>query len=584
MRNLVGVTWIAVLVLAQVHSIPLVYATVDFSPNGAMISASGPSPVAEITDASTAKWTLTGSVVFRNGVKTISSGVANIFYINGRIYQENQSGSFWYWNTVVSGWVGASKPWVQSANNTVITATNEGSALIVDAAKPTPHFYGLSKGVVYVDGAPAGYTAGVVSLTYTDGVVYQKNSAGLIFSWNGSKWVAANSGASAIPTLVKQAGYTNNVFLDDFDSLNTIDINSTSAPGYNWYLGNNPGSALSLKNVNGMSVLRIDRSGGAIIGATRVGSDVMGKSFGVYHGGGAYFEANMAYGQTGARSVPIKSVTKGTTTLVTLMDTSICHPFAPLFCPSNGANDAYAYIKNYEVTGAQGMTQLNGSFPASIVVGGVSGSWTVTLNVDSTSWSDYTGGGTLYNKSSGWPAFWANPTKHLVQQAMPWAGEASPNDHDEHYEEFDFMEYFVGASSMYNSTLIDWWGEYGGKTPACPTGGYCRQVESQGIASVNGTPLASTESDPIFHKYGALWIPSVKDSTGAYSQGSVQWFLDGEPVGTQITWVGAPPSTGQTPVKPWVNSVLDQEDLSITFDTEGGPFMYIDYAAVWQLP
>jgi hypothetical protein len=37
------------------------------------------------------------------------------------------------------------------------------------------------------------------------------------------------------PSTAVSAGFTNLAFCDDFDSLSTIDVNSTGAPGYNWY-------------------------------------------------------------------------------------------------------------------------------------------------------------------------------------------------------------------------------------------------------------------------------------------------------------------------------------------------------------
>ena len=52
---------------------------------------------------------------------------------------------------------------------------------------------GASGGVVYENGAKAGYSANVTSLVYEDGVIYQENSADDWWSWNGSGWVGTST-------------------------------------------------------------------------------------------------------------------------------------------------------------------------------------------------------------------------------------------------------------------------------------------------------------------------------------------------------------------------------------------------------
>lgn len=98
------------------------------------------------------------------------------------------------------------------------------------------------------------------------------------------------------------------------------------------------------------------------------------------------------YGSANDYSAPIQSVHKGNPTVITLASTSSTHPFSPGY---NGTNNSYSGINAYEVSGAQGMTQLNGEHSAPTNVGGSPGAWTITLNVDSTNWPDYTGGGTV---------------------------------------------------------------------------------------------------------------------------------------------------------------------------------------------
>jgi hypothetical protein len=98
------------------------------------------------------------------------------------------------------------------------------------------------------------------------------------------------------------------------------------------------------------------------------------------------------YGTANDYSASIQSITKGDPTVITLASDSPTHPFAPGY---NGSNNSWSGINAYQISGVQGMTQLNGTQPASTNVGGVPGAWTVTLAVDSTNWGSYTGGGTL---------------------------------------------------------------------------------------------------------------------------------------------------------------------------------------------
>ncbi|HEY1957358.1 MAG TPA: cellulase family glycosylhydrolase [Polyangiaceae bacterium] len=101
------------------------------------------------------------------------------------------------------------------------------------------------------------------------------------------------------------------------------------------------------------------------------------------------------YGSVNDYQSSIASIQKGTTTVVTLTGTSTCHPFAPNYCPTLGKTNTYSGITAYQISGVQGMTQINGMQAAPQNVGGASGAWTITLNVDSTSFAAYTSGGSV---------------------------------------------------------------------------------------------------------------------------------------------------------------------------------------------
>jgi hypothetical protein len=97
----------------------------------------------------------------------------------------------------------------------------------------------------------------------------------------------------------------------------------------------------------------------------------------------------------------IASIQNGNPTVITLNGGGPCHPFAqgnshsgPGYCPSQGYTNSHTRVSNFYINGAQGMTEINGLHPfPSRHVGGTSGAWTITLNVDSTNWGKYTGGG-----------------------------------------------------------------------------------------------------------------------------------------------------------------------------------------------
>ncbi len=98
------------------------------------------------------------------------------------------------------------------------------------------------------------------------------------------------------------------------------------------------------------------------------------------------------YGNTDDHSASIRTVRAGNPTVITLDSSAPDHPMAPGF---NGHNNSWSGLSAYQISGARGMTQLNGVQPARVNVGGVPGAWTVTLQVDSSHWSPYTGGATL---------------------------------------------------------------------------------------------------------------------------------------------------------------------------------------------
>src|SRR5271165_2825878 len=76
------------------------------------------------------------------------------------------------------------------SGTTIVPATN-----IVDASG---NVWTLpANGAVMENGAAAGYSANVTKLAYVGGVIWQGNSSGAWWSWNGTAWVG---GADPLPT------------------------------------------------------------------------------------------------------------------------------------------------------------------------------------------------------------------------------------------------------------------------------------------------------------------------------------------------------------------------------------------------
>ncbi len=316
----------------------------------------------------------------------------------------------------------------------------------------------------------------------------------------GAPTAAAATAAGSPPPAAAAAGYTNNVFSDDFSSLDTIDMNNTQEPGFNWYPVfpfdplSNFSRNLSIVTIGNTKALRLNGYESGIWGVVNGKHGPVGKSFGLYHGGGAYFEARIAMGFPGIEDS----------------------------------------AKNY-----------------------------------------------------GWPSFWAQSTRHLQNLRASWAGHADANY--EHFFEFDFMELMNpnGKNFNYTVTAHDWYGE---ANVTCGTKGehegtYCSDVQIyQNIGPNRPGTYDSSEAAPVFHTYGGLWVPSVKDAAGNYSTGYVQFYFDDGRVGKTISWQGAPPDYAYTPAGPWKYSILDQDPQTIVFDTGSGAFMYIDWVKVWQRP
>jgi len=162
-----------------------------FSATGATIPAA-----TQITDGSGNVWAVSGGVIYENGALAgYSTNVTLLLYDNGVIYQEDSAGGWWLWKG--GTWVAGSDPRIVSSSATGTTIPS--ATQITDSSG---NVWTVSGGVVYANGALAGYSANVTLLLYDNGVIYQENSAGGWWSWNGRAWTSSSDPRSApAPTI-----------------------------------------------------------------------------------------------------------------------------------------------------------------------------------------------------------------------------------------------------------------------------------------------------------------------------------------------------------------------------------------------
>jgi hypothetical protein len=155
------------------------------SPNGTTIPSA-----TRITDGSGNIWTVADGVIYENAALAgYSSDVTLLVYDNDTIYQENAAKGWWSWNG--STWVSGTDP----RKSPSPAGTSVPSAMqITDGSGDV---WAVSGGVIYENGALAGYSKNVTLLLYDNQIVYQENTAGGWWSWNGSTWVSSGDPRSA---------------------------------------------------------------------------------------------------------------------------------------------------------------------------------------------------------------------------------------------------------------------------------------------------------------------------------------------------------------------------------------------------
>ncbi len=154
---------------------------------GATISPSGTTipSATRIIDGGGNVWTVSGGVIYKNGALAgYSANVALLLYDSNTLYHENSAGGWWSWSG--SAWKSSSDPRkLSSPSGTTIPSATQ----ITDSGG---NVWAVSGGVVYKNGALAGYSANVARLLYDNNTLYHENSAGGWWSWSGSAWKSSS--------------------------------------------------------------------------------------------------------------------------------------------------------------------------------------------------------------------------------------------------------------------------------------------------------------------------------------------------------------------------------------------------------
>lgn len=161
---------------------------------------------------------------------------------------------------------------------------------------------------------------------------------------------------------------------------------------------------------------------------------------------------------------------------------------------------------------------------------------------------------------AGWPSIWSLPVeKGLAPTGDQWAGQAVGY---EHWNEVDFMEYIYTTSQVasYFATTHDFYGI----------------SPSFSQVSTSQNPAIAISALNSFHAYGALWTPAT-----ASSLGSMQYYLDRQPVGAPTTWSQFTTQT-PPPASPWQYGVIDTQHLDIILGTGPGATLFVQSVNVWQ--
>jgi hypothetical protein len=186
------------------------------------------------------------------------------------------------------------------------------------------------------------------------------------------------------------------------------------------------------------------------------------------------------------------------------------------------------------------------------------------------------------NFPNGGPAFWALDIEHTSQgpYQVSWPGtsnDSSGNPYDDFFE-VDFMEYdFTGG---YQFGIGNWYGYPPTKSTSNPTNQFGHNVVGSLLV-----PAGTDFSQP--HRYGTLWVPATGSGQNTTTQGYLQNYFDGVPMGPKYTWdYHDPNAPGYPAPAPVVGSTamsgMDWRHMFLILGTETQHPMTVYSVNVWQ--
>jgi hypothetical protein len=185
------------------------------------------------------------------------------------------------------------------------------------------------------------------------------------------------------------------------------------------------------------------------------------------------------------------------------------------------------------------------------------------------------------NFPDGGPAFWALDVEHSSQgpYQVSWPGvpnDSSGNPYDDYFE-VDFMEY--DFSGGYQFGIGNWYGYPRTQSTSNPT------RQNGGVAGSLLVPQGTDFSQP--HRYGTLWVPATGSGQTTTTQGYLQNYFDGVPMGPKYTWdYHDPNAPGYPAPAPVVGTTamsgMDFRHLFLILGTEPEHPMTVYSVNVWQ--
>jgi hypothetical protein len=493
------------------------------SPNGSVIpTESG------FVDSTGATWTVFGGHALKNGTDAgATADIAKLLYFNTGIYQLNTKNLCFKWNG--TSWPAVSDPRTVSTNNTDATS----ASYLVDGGL---NIWTIVGGHIYENGATAGTTADVTDIIYSDGKIYQKNSFGNYFYWNGTSWPATvnplgptpPAQASMYPVLKYNYNFAG-LTTATLESSNTIDLGNTQNPGYQWYR--------KTANI-------------PLTPSTTAAADTTSGGFTITDAGGI-----TALHISGTSSVGNNQYCISTTNYST----------------SKGVGGASAAVGATVAPGQWGGPS-NPGFYAEARVAFATPSATNHMMI---------------------PAVWMMQT--LADNNITWPGDAHAGYN--HNVEIDMMEYDLPETFTMGTTLIDWFG-YASAWPSPSTLKGYQGINSNKIGNVmhlGGTPAnarlngqeitiySTSDTAPVYHSIGTLVTPLAAGS----GKGSIQFYWDdvlyGRATYTANTQkgVGADTPTPAAGVD-WLYAGVEDNPYGMVIEAGSGAWTNVQYVHVWQ--